>query len=71
MALAIAPGESLSEAFVIIYYALELTPQQFKVDIKDYMAGGRWDRLSYASLNIVEDLLGMERDSLYRLFRDD
>ncbi len=71
LAIGIAPNESLSEAIVIIYRSFKMTPREIESQIKEYMFGGRWDRLSYAQLNIAEDLLGLKRDSLYSIFRND
>lgn len=71
LALRVVPEGRLDQAVIIIYVAFKMTPEDLKCRIKEIMAGGRWDRLSYAMLNIVEDLLGLRRDSLYSLFRSD
>jgi len=71
LALAVAPEGRLDQAIIIIYNAFQMTPKQLQDEIAEYMSGGRWDRLSYASLNIAEDLLGLRRDSLYSIFRSD
>lgn len=71
LALAVAPEGRLDQAIIIIYIAFKMTPEDLEGKIKDIMSGRDWDRLSYALLNIVEDLLGLKRDSLYSLFRSD
>lgn len=71
LALGVAPNRSLGEAIVIIYHAFKMKPHELESQIKEYMSGGRWDRLSYAQLTIAEDLLGLKRDSLYSIFRND
>jgi hypothetical protein len=71
LALLVAPERRLDQAIIIIYTAFKMTPNELKDKIKDIMRGGQWDRFSYAMLNIVEDLLGLRRDSLYSQFRSD
>lgn len=71
LALAASPEGRLDQAIIIIYNAFQMTPKQLQDEIAEFMRGGRWDRLSYATLNIVEDLLGLRRDSLYSIFRSD
>lgn len=71
LALSVAPEGRLDQAIIIIYVAFEMTPKDLEGKIKDIMSGRHWDRLSYAQLNIAEDLLGLRRDYLYSLFRSD
>lgn len=71
LALSVSSEGRLDQAIIIMYVALKMTPEDLKDKIKDIMYGGHWDRLSYAQLNNVEDLLGLRRDSLYSLFRSD
>lgn len=71
LALAASPEGRLDQAIIIIYNAFKMTPEQLQGEIAEYMHGGRWDRFSYATLNIAEDLLGLKRDSLYSIFRSD
>ena len=71
LALSVSSEGRLDQAIIIIYVAFKMTPEVLKDKIKDIMSGGRWDRLAYAQLNNVEDLLGLRRDSLYSLFRSD
>lgn len=71
LALAVSPEGRLDQAIIIIYNAFQMTPKQLQDEIAEFMSGGRWDRLSYATLNITEDLLGLRRDSLYSIFRSD
>ena len=71
LALSVSPEGRLDQAIIIMYVAFKMTPDELKGKIIGIMRGGRWDRFSYAQLNIVEDLLGPRRDSLYSLFRSD
>jgi hypothetical protein len=71
LALSVSPERRLDQAIIIIYVGFKMTPEELKDKIKDIMRGGHWDRFSYVQLNIVEDLLGLRRDSLYSLFRSD
>lgn len=61
----------LTEGLIIIYKAFNMTPEKFENEIEDFMSGEKWDIFSYKKLNIVEDLLGLKRDSLYSKFRND
>lgn len=71
LALSASPERRLDQAIIIIYVAFKMTPKELEGKIKDIMYGGHWDRFAYAQLNIVEDMLGLKRDSLYSLFRSD
>ncbi len=71
LALAASPEGRLDQAIIIIYNAFEMKPEELEYQIAHMMSGRDWDRLSLMKLNIVEDLLGLKRDSLYSIFRKD
>ena len=69
LALASAPHGCLAEAVIIIYVAFRLKPGNLKYQIRECMSGREWDSIAYGKMNIAEDLLGMNRDSLYSFVR--
>jgi len=72
LALSIAPDRSIWQALVILYTAFKMSPQELEDKIESFLADWNMnDRLTCASLNKTEDLLGLRRDSLYSIFRDD
>ena len=71
LALAVSPEGRIDQAIIIIYTAFDMTPDILYNIVKDLMSGKQWDRFAYIKLNIVEDLLGLKRDSLYSIFRKD